>query len=241
MGSLPMGLPISKLVLLPGLDGTGELFRYLIATLPPGIDAIVVSYPRTGAQSYEELLPIVRNALPKDEPYVLIAESFSSPLAIQIAAIHPDHLVGLVLCAGFAARPVNGFIGSLIAVLAWLIFLMPMPKWVIRNFLVGKDASKELTAHVQKVIESVPGHVLAARMRTVLTGDARKELSGITVPMTYLQAAKDHLVWPSSVEIIRSSMPAIKTVHIDGPHLILQREPEQSSMAIQLFLSRLNG
>jgi pimeloyl-ACP methyl ester carboxylesterase len=240
MGSSPMALSISKLVLLPGLDGTGELFRDLIAALPPGMDVIIVSYSGTGAQSYEELLPIVRDALPKDKLYVLVAESFSSPLAIHLAATHPDHLAGLVLCAGFAASPVSGLIRPLIAVLARQIFLMPVPEWVIRSFLIGEGASNELTGRVKKAVESVPGHVLAERMRTVLTCDVREKLAEITVPMTYLQAAKDRLVWPSSVEIIRRYAPAITTVHIDGPHLILQREPEQSSVAIQLFLSRLN-
>jgi hypothetical protein len=59
MGQLPMGLSNPQLVLLPGLDGTGQLFRGLIGVLPAGMDAIVVSYPKTGAQGYEDLLPRV--------------------------------------------------------------------------------------------------------------------------------------------------------------------------------------
>ena len=35
-----------RLVLLPGMDGTGRLFGPLLAALPPGIDGEPVAYPR---------------------------------------------------------------------------------------------------------------------------------------------------------------------------------------------------
>jgi hypothetical protein len=34
-----------KIVLLPGLDGTGILFKPFIEALPNGIDVLVISYP----------------------------------------------------------------------------------------------------------------------------------------------------------------------------------------------------
>jgi len=45
-------------VLLPGLDGTGELFRPLFAELPGWIHPVVVSYPRERPLGYTELLPL---------------------------------------------------------------------------------------------------------------------------------------------------------------------------------------
>ncbi len=44
-----------NLVLLPGLDGTGELFRPFIEILPKDINALVISYPGNIKLSYEEL------------------------------------------------------------------------------------------------------------------------------------------------------------------------------------------
>jgi pimeloyl-[acyl-carrier protein] methyl ester esterase len=117
---------------------------------------------------------------------------------------------------------------------------MPMPEWVIRSFLIGRDAPLELAVKVKKVIESVPRQVLAARMRTALACDVRGKLTEIAVPMLYVRAARDRLVAPSNLEVIRKFAPAIETAKIDGPHLILQREPERSAQAIQQFLSRLN-
>jgi len=44
-----------KLVLLPGLDGTGKLFAPLIEALPSSIDIQVITYPLNKEQSYNEL------------------------------------------------------------------------------------------------------------------------------------------------------------------------------------------
>ena len=41
-----------KVVLLPGLDGTGILFKPFIEALPKNIETLVVSYPRTKKQKY---------------------------------------------------------------------------------------------------------------------------------------------------------------------------------------------
>jgi hypothetical protein len=51
------------------------------------------------------------------EPFVLLAESFSTPVAIRVAAENPTNLKGLILCAGFATSPVSG----LPRMLGWLL------------------------------------------------------------------------------------------------------------------------
>src|ERR1700749_187537 len=96
--------PIS-LILLPGLAGTGLLFQPLLAALPPNINPIVVRYPGDRDLTYEQLLPLALNAIPKTGPFLLLGESFSGPLATMIAAQPPTNLVGLILCATFVTRP----------------------------------------------------------------------------------------------------------------------------------------
>ena len=39
---------MTALVLLPGMDGTGDLFAPLLSALPPALRTIVVRYPATG-------------------------------------------------------------------------------------------------------------------------------------------------------------------------------------------------
>jgi hypothetical protein len=61
-----------QLILLPGLDGTGNLFRQFIHALPPDLETQVVCYPATGDQSFATLLDYVRHHLPLTEPFCLL-------------------------------------------------------------------------------------------------------------------------------------------------------------------------
>jgi len=95
---------MAELILLPGLDGTGELFAPFIEALG-GFTTEVVSYPPDRAMSYAEHETFARAKLPSDEDYVLLAESFSGPVGIAIATATPARLKGLILCATFASNP----------------------------------------------------------------------------------------------------------------------------------------
>src|SRR6185369_2945536 len=95
----------TRLVLLPGMDGTGILFEPLLEILPPELEAQVVSYPTHKPCGYEELAGLVAAALPKDGPFIILGESFSGPLAIMAAHAQPPGLKGIVLCASFARSP----------------------------------------------------------------------------------------------------------------------------------------
>jgi pimeloyl-ACP methyl ester carboxylesterase len=109
-------MPLPLLVLLPGLDGTGILFKPLIAALPPEVSTVVVAYPGEQPLGYAELLPVVLAALPTEHAFVLLGESFSGPLAVMAAATRPPGLVGLVLCATFVQNPhpyIPGFLNGL--------------------------------------------------------------------------------------------------------------------------------
>ena len=98
-------------MLLPGLDGTGELFVDFVAALPESCTAPIVAYPTDRFLSYTDLRPFVCAAVHKSERFVLVAESFSTPLAIWYAATNPPNLVAVVICAGFVGRPVGGWSG----------------------------------------------------------------------------------------------------------------------------------
>ena len=85
-----------RCIVLPGMDGTGELLSDFVAAMAPAFETEVVAYPRDRILGYEALLELVRPRLPVDEPYLLIGESFSGPIAIRLAASKPPRLAGLV-------------------------------------------------------------------------------------------------------------------------------------------------
>jgi hypothetical protein len=76
---------MATLILLPGLDGTGELFAAFVAAMR-GHDVRIIDYPRDRAMSYAALEDFVRDKLPRDQDYFLLANQFSGPIGISIAA-----------------------------------------------------------------------------------------------------------------------------------------------------------
>ena len=101
-----------------------------IAALPSGFQAITVRYPTTVSLSYAQLAPRVRDTAPTSDPFALVAESFSTPLAIQIAAEDLPNMKALVLCAGFATSPVRGWRRFLASALAPILFRLPLPTFL---------------------------------------------------------------------------------------------------------------
>lgn len=229
---------MATLVLLPGLDGTGDLFAPFMASLPKQIATVVVRYPGNQSLSYPQILDLVQSSLPPADPFVLLAESFSTPVAIQCAAKNPPNLNGLILCAGFASSPAHGwrrFIGSSFAPPA---FRLPLPKFVVSRMLLGLDPPAPLLALVRDAIRSVNPSVLSTRLRAVLACDVRAELAQVAAPILYLNASQDRLVPQSCLEEIKRITPQVEIAAIAGPHLLLQREPQRAAHAVADFVQQ---
>jgi len=226
-----------KLVLLPGLDGTGRLFEPVIQVLPSTFSPVVISYPTDKAQPYEELVRFVKQQVPAGEDYVLLAESFSGPVAIEITATQPAHLKALVLTATFVSNP-----SLLPPIMSFLLcgpfFTLEPPQFVVSRYLLGEKPPIDLVETFLQAKRSVRADVLAFRMRTVINADARKAFAACRAPVFYLRAQRDRLVKQRSLVEMRRIKPDMTVVEIDGPHLLLQREPAKCVEAIVDYLGR---
>jgi len=226
-------------VLLPGMDGTGQLFLDFVEFLPESIETVIVEYPTERFLSYAELDEFVRAACPVSTPFILLAESFSTPLAINHAASNPPNLIGLILCTGFATSPVQTWQRFLCSVFAPLIFRLPLPALAAKLWLVGPDAPSSLLKAVKTAIRLVRPAVLIARLRAVLACDARQQLTQVMVPVLYFQARQDRLVSASCLVELQRIMPQMKVTVLDGPHLLIQRRPQIVAEVVAEFAQRL--
>ena len=234
-----MSAAIRKLVLLPGMDGTGKLFAEFVNVLPREFEATIISYPTDNFRSYDQLKEQVLASLPVSEPFALLAESFSTPLAIQCAAADPPNLKACILCAGFARSPLLGPKRILASLLAPVAIRIKLRTVTIRKFLVGDDAPESLLQEVQDVVSSVRPAVLLARLRSILACDALRDLARINVSLLYLRAANDRLVPARCADEIVSVKPRATVISIPGPHLVLQREPKTAAEAVSNFLRKM--
>ena len=232
------------LVLLPGLDGTVELFQSFLKVLPSSLTAQVVSCPTEQYLTYKELVPLVQNVLPHKEPFVLLGESFSGPLSIEIAALHPENLRAVILCASFIS---NSLPPSLTWV-AWfprplisLIGNLSPPDIFVKFFAAGMDSPQDLLDLFRRVKRKVSPRVIAERVRAVQEVDAREALKKCSIPILYLMAKQDRLVSLKCFDDIRNIKPNIEVVEVNAPHFILQRSPQEASVAIDRFIEALSG
>ncbi|MBV8631437.1 MAG: hypothetical protein JOZ83_10965 [Silvibacterium sp.] len=196
------------------------------------------SYPNDVLRSNSELLALIRSFVPPSEPFILLAESFSTPLSIQFAATNPPNLKGLILCAGFANSPVRGVLRILGRFLAPILPLVPAG--IAGAIMVpGSHAPDSIVARLRSAINSVQPAVLVDRVRAVLFCDVLDDLRRIGVPVLCMQAAYDGLVNPACLDEMRRVKPEIEVVTLNGAHILLQLMPRQSANVVAEFERRL--
>ncbi len=229
---------MTSIVLLPGLDGTGELFAPLVAAWGDRFRTQVVSYPRAERLGYAALADRVRALLPLHEDYVLLAESFSGPLGVMLAAERPERLRGLVLCATFARSPLP--LLRWMAPLAQAISPAVLPDRVLAWGLLGSYATPSLLRAIRHAVQSVDPVVLAERVRAVAEVDVSVALSDVQVPVLYLQARNDRVVPRRAVRpFVVALGDRLRVAPCAGPHCLLQARPGDTAAAISSFVSGL--
>jgi pimeloyl-[acyl-carrier protein] methyl ester esterase len=224
-----------KLVLLPGLDGTGVLFRPLLAALPSTLTPVVIGYPTRERLGYSELHKLVVGKLPKNDPYVIVGESFGGPLSLRIAAESPRGLRGVILAGSFVSCPFA-------AVPQWMEHLVhPWPfqafPWFIKlKSRLGIYETSEHSSLSMEAISQVAPTVFAHRIREIIRVDVANELKACTVPIMYLQGQRDMIVSSANLRRILALKPTVHVVSIRSSHMILKTQPVAAAHAISEFV-----
>lgn len=230
---------LPTLVLLPGLDGTGELFAPFLAELDSEIPTLVVRYPSGEFLDYPALTGLVKSQLPDDRPFVLLAESFSGPIAISVAADQPTHLAGLILCASFARNPRPLLMGSL-----WFSrvpSLIHVLNWLAALAMLNGFRTKDLVRRLALAVAQVDPRVMAARFQAVLKVDVTSQLERIQVASLYLRGSKDLLVPESSAKLIVAKRKNWRLIELPAPHLMLQAMPREVAQIVRSCIAESNG
>ena len=224
-------------MLLPGMDGTGDLFAPLLAELDAAITPLVVRYPCDECLDYAALTSLARAALPRHGAYVVLGESFSGPIAVKLAAEAPSGLVGLILCASFVANPTLW-----LRPLRALVPIAPvalLARVVGPRSLMGRFQTAALRELLRNALRRVPSTVLRARILATLDVDVSAELARVRVPTCYLRATEDRLLGAAAAEGYLHSARNGKVVDVVGPHCLLQCVPRAATKAIGEFVSSL--
>jgi len=211
-------------LVLPGLDGTDLLLDRFRRLAPPTYDVTVLALPDDPTAGYSELCDHFSETVASAGKCVLIGESFSGPLAVLLAQRHPGVMIHLVLVATFVVSPVP-FVARWIP---WsLFFRLPLPSFAVRRFMLG-PFDDGLVDLLQKAACTVSPRTLARRMRSVIEVDVSDQFRQLTCPVTCICPTNDALVSERCVTTILELREDVILKRIEGPHLILQTQPEQA-------------
>lgn len=249
-------LPI-HLILLPGLDGTGELFAPLLRRIErmhihadePQLIAHALRYPTHDKLDLRQLHHAVEHYiahnLPEDARYVILGESFSGPVAITVAyaaqtvregeALSRRRCMGLILCCSMARNPYVMFapLAPLWSVLP--IELVPMG-WVNR---LAQGKLDFWAGGQELAMNKVDTQVLRHRLQVISKVDVTAELSALRMPVLYLQATKDVVVPASCARLVQDCAPQTMLARIDSSHFLLQSKPDKALAQIQSFIAQM--
>lgn len=231
--SSKLSLVSTRIVLLPGMDGTNAFFRPFVAQCPSGMAPQALEYDRFNATSYAALCDHVAAELPKEDFYAL-GWSFSGPLALMLASRQIPNLRGVILVASFAWRPVR-FLPSWVTPLVRPSMFRMYTLASMSQALLQGYSTPELRVLQREAFARTTPHSLAARVRMLLAVDVRDDLRACAVPILYLRAQHDRVVHRRHGEMIAREAPRATLVDIPGPHLCLATHPQEAWAAIQTF------
>jgi len=212
-----------KIVLMPGLDGTGLSFKPFIDVLPMDMEPLVISYPSNRKLNYGELGEFVMEQLPEHEEYILVGESFSGPVAYQLALRHPQNLKAVVFVASFLSNSRKLTLGLLRFLPVDLLLSESIPKFITKPLLLGTGAGERLINLLKQSLEIVPANVLLFRLGEIANLHIKHQHCNTRA--IYIQATNDRLVPPKCVAAFKEVMENMRIFQVNDPHFILQANP----------------
>jgi pimeloyl-ACP methyl ester carboxylesterase len=224
-----------RLVLLPGFDGTGELFGPFVDALRGRAAVTVVDYSRPKVSSYSDCRALAERRLPRDESYVLVGESFSGPVAVSIAAANPPGLCGLALVGSFLSspRPALKYFSPLLPILP-----THNPSDRLTDFLLlGRHATPELRARIRNAMAQVSPRTVRARLRAISQVNVTTDLSRVRVPVLYLRGTEDRLVPRRCGDEVARLAHTVRIAELPAPHMLLQCAPADSATLLLEFFT----
>jgi len=220
-----------KLVLLPGMDGSGNLFEEFVSYCD--CDWQIIPLPKEGDQSYPKIAGKIKDRLPNEEDYVLLAESFSGGLVPLLLSVANKKPIAVIFVSSFLHTPMPLLIRLFkILPLAKLIKL-PGAKLITRYFCM-KGSSKNAFTTFWHQVKQLDFDVIKKRLKAIQNiTDLNYKMN---MPVLVLMAKDDKVVANNFVSRSIHLLPKVHVRIFDGPHCILQSKPQQTAKLVMDFM-----
>lgn len=185
-----------RLVLVPGIDGTGLLFYRQIPALSRHFDVTTTQH-RDEAQSMDDLVDDLDRtiAATANSKVTLMGESFGGALTLSYALAHPERVDRIVILNSFAhfgsqARLWLGY--HLLRATPW--GMMRIVRQLNARRMHSPQTEREEIRRFHDLMRAATREGYLSRMRILRDYDVRDRLPSLQVPALFLAADRDTLV-----------------------------------------------
>ena len=188
----------AAIVLVPGMNGSGELFYRQIPLLERSYRVATYSL-RDDADTHEmladDLAAIIDAVAPGGHRALIVGESFGGTVALACALKHPERVEGLVILNSFPFFAPQARLRLAMAALSLVPWgVMPIVRRVTAFRLHSRHThATEIRRFLELTAKATRDGYLN-RLRLLTRFDVRDRLGGITMPTLLLAAECDHLV-----------------------------------------------
>lgn len=219
-----------KIILLPGVDGTGVLFEPFVNIFKADVPVEVIPLTKDSDQSILNQVSIIEDAV-GDEEIILIVESYSGLLAYELAKRNKIRIKQIFFFGCFLQPP--SFIGKIGRFLP-VRLLNIIPDKVIAHILFNRWSSPELISLFRKAIDA--GNFSNLKKRIRIIGTYHKPGQVIDVPCVYVQATMDNLVSAYNIKAFEEVCSNLQVAVVEATHMLLQTQPQEMSQLIHKYL-----
>jgi pimeloyl-ACP methyl ester carboxylesterase len=115
----------------------------------------------------------------------------------------------------------------------------PAPPFLLYFVCGNRPFSDKLVPLFRQIEKLVKPEVMAHRMRMLNEIDATTDARALNLPCCYIQGARDRLVPARCTAPFKKYLPDIMVKTVNGPHGILQAQPEACAQIITEFVKGL--
>jgi pimeloyl-ACP methyl ester carboxylesterase len=188
----------APLVLVPGMDGTGELFYRQLPLLERSYRVATYALRETASRMddlVDDLYGIVDRVAGDGRPAIVLGESFGGALALSFALTHPDRVQSLVVLNSFPYFVPQFRLRLAITALRVLPWgLMGVVRRLTAFRLHSPHTSRSEIRQFMTLTRAATQAGYRNRLEALRTYDVRHRLREIAVPTLFVAAECDHLI-----------------------------------------------
>ena len=190
-------------LLIPGLDGTGELYYRQAELLARTHRVRQWNYGRIGQAGLQELTESLGRATGDEPPgsILVVAESFGGLVGLNYALLYPERVRRLILVNTFPyyRRRLRIRAACRLAPLLQTQTIRRLREYLVDRFLSREGIRPEDRRRIWDILTRVDHQGYRRRLRIIVETDLRSRLPEIAVPVVLLAAQRDRIV-PSIAE-----------------------------------------